>query len=222
MTPLGLLLPQRCAVCARPGRDALCDGCASALVRLGPTGCARCGAPGPWPVRRCAECGGRRLAFATARAAIAYDARARLLVRAWKEGARRTLAPVLAALVVEVVPRPAAEALAPVPADRRRARTRGHAPAGRLALALGEAWEIPVRDLLARTRDGPRQAGLLLAERRRNVRGVFAAAVPDVPRHVCVVDDVYTTGATVNACATALRRAGARRVEAVCLARAVR
>jgi predicted amidophosphoribosyltransferase len=99
---------------------------------------------------------------------------------------------------------------------------RGHAPAVRLALALGEAWEIPVRDLLTRTRDGPRQAGLGPAERRRNVRGAFAAAARDVPRHVCVVDDVYTTGATVNACAAALRRAGARRVDAVCLARAVR
>lgn len=222
MGPLDVLLPQRCAACGRPGREPLCDGCVTALVRVGPSGCLRCGAPGPWPVSRCAECAGRRLAFASARAAIVYDPSARRLVRAWKEGARRSLAPALAAIVAEAVPRPQADVLTAVPADRLRSRERGHAPSGRLAAALGHAWELPVRDLLGRTRAVGRQAGLSLPERRRNVRGAFAVILAPVPGRVCLVDDVYTTGATANACASALRRAGARRVEVVCLARAVR
>ncbi len=220
MDVLGVLLPGRCAVCAHPG-EALCRVCAAAFVRLGPTGCARCGAPGAWPVARCAECAGRRLAFATARAAIAYDERARTLVRAWKEGGLRRLAPALAALVTDAVQRPEADALAWVPGDDERTRERGHVPAQRLAQALGIDWGLTACGLLVRTREVSRQASLSLADRRRNVRGAFVALL-EPPLRVCLVDDVYTTGSTVNACASALRRAGARRVDVVCLARAVR
>ena len=119
-----------------------------------------------------------------------------------------------------VVPRPSVAALTFVPGDPERRRDRGHVPAQRLAVELGNRWELPVESLLKRLRSVPRQRGLTFAERRRNVRGAFAAGL--VTGAVCVVDDVYTTGATVNACASALRRAGARRVDGVCLARALR
>ena len=214
------MLPQRCAVCALPGPP-LCAVCRGALIRIAPPVCARCGAPGAWPVSRCAECTGRRLGFARARAAILYDDRARALVSAWKERGQRLLAVEAAALIVETVPRPDSEALAFVPGDHDRGLRRGHHPAERLARELGRAWELPVVPLLARSRPVPRQRGLALAERRRNVAGAFAAAGPS-PRTVCLVDDVYTTGATAAAASAALRRAGARSVEVVCLARANR
>jgi predicted amidophosphoribosyltransferase len=217
---LELVLPERCAVCARPG-TALCGACGGALLRLSPPVCERCGSPGPWPVRRCAECSGRRLAFACARSAIVYDGRARAFVRAWKEHGRRRLDAHAAALVVEVVPRPAVDALTHVPGDPERAWERGRVAPQGLARALGEAWGIPEAALLRRVRALPRQRGLGLAERRRNVRGSIAAA-DGVPAAVCLVDDVYTSGATADACAAALRRAGAGRVEVVTLARAVR
>lgn len=220
MDALGLLLPQRCAVCARPGA-AVCEGCRAALVPLVPPCCARCGSPGAWPVRRCAECAGRRLGFATARAAILYDERARILVGAWKERGRRDLARFAAALVAATVPRPAADALTFVPGDRDRGLRRGHAPPERLAGELAERWGLPVLGALRRTRPVERQRGLALAERRRNVAGAFATA-GQVPALVCLIDDVYTSGSTVGACASALRRAGARRVDVVCLARVVR
>jgi ComF family protein len=220
MALASLLLPQRCAVCALPGA-ALCEGCRSALVRLAPPLCERCGAPGAWPVRRCAECAGRRLSFARARAAILYDDRARLLVGAWKERGRRDLAVVAAGLVAEVLARPAVDAVVAVPSDPERGIRRGHAPAAGLARALARLWELPEPAPLARVRPSPRQRGLTLADRRRNVSGAFAARLR-APARVCLVDDVYTTGATANACAAALRRAGARHVEVVSLARAVR
>lgn len=220
MGVLAVLLPERCAVCARPGA-ALCGCCRSALVRLAPPLCGRCGAPGAWPVRRCAECAGRRLAFAGARAAVVYDARARLLVRAWKEHGRSRLTAEAAALVAGLVPAPAVDVLVPVPADPERLLERGRAAPRSLATALGTRWGIPVDDLLRRRQSLPRQRGLGLAERRRNVRESVEPAAA-APRRVCLVDDVYTSGATADACAAALRRAGARSVEVVTLARAVR
>jgi predicted amidophosphoribosyltransferase len=218
---VAVLLPGRCAVCERPG-DALCAACRSALVRLHEPLCERCGSPGPWPVRRCAECAGRRIAFARARAAVLYDERARRFVHEWKEHGRRRLAEEAAAIVAEVVPRPGTHvALTYVPGDPERAWRRGDVGPRGLARALGEIWKLPVHDVLTRIASQPRQRGLPLAERRRNVRGSVVASQASPPA-VCLVDDVYTSGATADACASALRRAGANRVEVVTLARAVR
>jgi predicted amidophosphoribosyltransferase len=183
--------------------------------------CERCGSPGPWPVRRCAECSGRRLAFASARSAIVYDERARALVREWKERGRRGLAIEAAALVAEGIQPPAVDVLTHVPGDPERAWERGDVAPRALAKVLSRLWEAPAVDLLRRTRTLPRQRGLALQERRRNVRGSIDSTGP-APRTVCLVDDVYTSGATADACAAALRRAGARQVEVVTLARAVR
>jgi len=217
---LGLVLPTRCAGCNVPG-PALCARCAASLVHIGPPVCERCGCPGAWPVRRCVECAGRRLGFASARAAIVYDARARPLVSAWKERGRRDLVEAFAELVAEVVVPPSSDILTFVPGDRERGRDRGHVPAARLAEALAARWAIPCVGLLARRGPSQRQAGLPRAKRRANVRGLFVP-VGEVHGRVTLVDDVYTTGATASACATALRRVGARSVEVVCLARAVR
>jgi len=213
-------LPQRCILCGAGGAQ-VCDSCFTRLQRLVPPLCARCGAPTAWPVERCRECAGRRLAFASARAAVAYDEAVRRLVRAWKERGLRTLAAEAAALVAESRPPPNVAALAFVPADRARGLERGHQPAERLARELGERWSLPVAPLLARTRPISRQRGLSLADRRRNVAGAFAPA-GESPSRAALVDDVYTSGSTANAAASALRKAGARRVEVITFARVVR
>ena len=220
MQLLDLVLPRRCGICGRVG-GSVCRSCLARLAPCGPPWCERCGAPGPWPVRRCAECSGRRLAFASARAAIIYEDRARAFVTSWKERGRRDLAAVAASLVVDALPRPPVDALAFVPGDRDRGLARGHAPAAALASELSAAWSIPVAALLRRRPGVERQRGLPRAERRQNVARAFSARGAS-PARVCLVDDVYTTGSTATACATALRRAGARRVEVVCLARALR
>ncbi|MGB2952520.1 MAG: double zinc ribbon domain-containing protein [Gaiellaceae bacterium] len=217
---LDLLLPQRCVVCCAGG-DQLCDACAAALPRLGGPLCARCGAPTAWQVRRCRECAGRRLAFASARAAVAYDAAVRALVTAWKERGLRRLAATAAEILAQALPPPDAAALAFVPPDGDRSLRRGHHPAERLAHELALRWELPVEPLLERARPLRRQRGLPLRERRRNVAGAFRPFGRSPPV-VALVDDVYTTGATAAAAASALRKAGAGRVEVVTFARAVR
>jgi predicted amidophosphoribosyltransferase len=216
---VGLLLPERCAACGA-GERIVCGSCLAALRLLRGPLCARCGAPTAWPVERCAECAGRRLSFTWARAAVAYEGPARTLVAAWKERGRRRLAGIFAGLLLEVVPRPQADVVTFIPADPARGRWRGGNPAEQLARLVAREWGLPVEALLARTRSVPPQRGLPRPERRRNVRGVFSAT--GAPAFVAVIDDVYTTGATVGAAATELRRAGARAVSVATFARAVR
>ena len=215
---LDLLLPQQCVVCGLRGVQ-LCDACVEQLPRIVPPLCERCGNPAAWPVRRCRECSGRRIAFVSARAAVSYDDAVRALVAGWKERGQRRLAETAVALVLEVVPPPVRGVVTCIPADPDRGLKRGYHPPQRLASALAEHWELPTASLLRR-RVGKRQRGLSRAERRRNVAGAFTATA--APANVVLVDDVYTSGATANAAASALRKAGARRVEIVTFARVVR
>ena len=183
--------------------------------------CARCGSPVAWPVDRCRECAGRRIAYESARSAVAYEGPATRLVGAWKEGGRRRLARIAADVTADVVSRPPAEALTYVPAVAERALWRGHNPAAVLAEELAARWSIPAVALLARTAPRGPQRGLPFPDRRRNVRGAFVARSRPPP-FVILVDDVYTTGSTVAEAASVLRQAGARRVDVVTFARALR
>jgi len=218
---LGLLLPQRCAACSCPG-SALCAVCRKGLKRLRAPMCACCGAPTAWPVERCRECRGRRLAFATARAAVLYDRGARSIVAAWKERGIRVLAEAAAELVCEAIAAPPVEGLVFVPPDGERLLRRGHNPSCALALELARRWQLPVGDALVRDRRAARQRGLSRSDRRRNIAGAFRAYPRSLPRSLCVVDDVYTTGATATAAASALRAAGAREIHVVTFARTAR
>lgn len=220
MALLDLLLPRRCLGCRDPG-EVVCVPCLDALPRLRAPLCERCGAPTAWPVARCSECSGRRIAFATARAAVAYDESARALVGAWKERGQRSIAGLAADIVVEVMQPPAGTALIAVPPDADRGLKRGHHPATRLAHELAARWDLPVDGGLGRARPVRPQRGLSRDDRRRNVAGAFVAR-RSVPRRVILVDDVYTTGATAAAAASALRKAGARTVYVVTFARTVR
>lgn len=216
---LGVLLPERCVACGA-GEELLCPDCRRGLLVLRGMLCARCGCPTAWPVERCRECAGRRLAFASARAAVAYDGPGRALVVGWKQRGLRRVAELAADLVVATVPRPEVAALTFVPGDGDRVGWRGVDTAEELARALGSRWALPVERRLARARRARPQRGLSKAERRANVRAAFrAAGVP--PPAVGLVDDVYTTGATVSAAARELKAAGARRVHVVTFARSL-
>jgi ComF family protein len=143
----------------------------------------------------------------------------------YKYGRDVTLAEVLADLVQRCCPHPLEhDLLIPVPLHPVRLRWRGFNQALLLAQPLGRTWGVPVDAFaLRRSRATPPQVGLDERARRRNVQGAFAvapgAAIKD--RRILLVDDVFTTGATVDECAATLRRAGARCVDVLVLARAL-
>lgn len=214
---LDLVFPTSCACCGLPGAD-LCAACEGTLVRhVG--GCARCGHPWSVAVECCPECPAK---LDRVRHAVSYTPAAQSLLLALKEGGRRSLAPLLADLVVATVPAPAACVLVPVPSTPAAARDRGFNQAELVARALGRRWDLPVEGALCRDADGPRQRGSSATDRRRQVRGAFRATPRTRWTPVTLVDDVMTTGATLSACARALRAEGATRVGAVVVARACR
>jgi predicted amidophosphoribosyltransferase len=208
----------------RPG-DPLCGSCRAALPWLGTRVCPRCAQPRP-----CGRCPAARHAFARAWAPLGYAGPVPALVNALKERGAVGLAAVMAAQIVATPPPdlwPAAEAgavLVPVPADPWRRRRRGVDHAARLASALAPRAGLPVASLLVRPARRPRQAGRRRAERlradRADVQARTAGVRPGARARVAVlVDDVHTTGATLHACALALKGSGVERVVAVTYAR---
>jgi len=186
---------------------------------IGADACAKCGKPEGAPVARCRDCLGRSLAFDRARAAASYEGPAREALKAFKLGGERRTARVLARwMVPAALSLGGSSAVTWVPSTRRSDAARGFTPAEEIARPLAGALGVPGRRLLAKTRETRDQAGLSQRERRANLHDAFAP-MARIPARVLLVDDIMTTGATADACATALKAAGARRVLVVTFAR---
>lgn len=235
---LDLVFPALCPVCeATLGagrRDPLCGTCWVAIARLEPAWCDRCGAAslasgaGRPPAAAglpCAACVTTPPPYDYARSAALYEGPLREAIHAFKFSRRRALAGPLGDLVTEQcgAALPAdIDALVPVPLSRERERERGFNQAKLLAERVGRRLRIPVRaGWLTRIRSTRPQSDLPAAERRTNVRDAFRGSERVTDRHVLVVDDVLTTGATLEACARTLRAAGARRIGVLTVARVV-
>ena len=240
---LDLVFPPFCPVCAeRLGparRDPLCGGCWEGLERISGPGCAVCGLPfvgfagvagtGDAAARGrsvCGACRGQRPAFTYARAAARYGDHARDALHTFKFGGRRALAAPLGDLLAALgpaLPLPAVDVIVPVPLHPRRERERGFNQSWLLARRVAAAWRVTARaDVLIRHVATAPQTALGAEARRLNVGGAFRVRRPELVagRHVLVVDDIMTTGATAGACARALKEAGAATVGVVTVARA--
>jgi ComF family protein len=228
---LDLILPPLCLCCEAPvaAHRTLCATCWSSIHFISPPFCAACGAPFEVPMGEGALCGGciaEPPDFRAARAPMLYDDASRRIVLAFKHADRTHPAPALAAWMHRAGGEFWAEAdiIAPVPLHRWRLFRRRYNQAALLALRLGQlAHKTVIVDLLARQRATPIQGHLSRKERQANVKGAFAlnpAACADVKdRTVILIDDVLTTGATVNECSKVLLKAGARAVNVLVLAR---
>lgn len=230
-TALDIVLPPLCMACRTPvdavGR--LCAECWGAVDFIAAPYCETCGLPFPYDVGEealCARCAASPPHFERARAAVRYGDVARRVVAGFKYGDRLHLVPALAAWLERAggVLLADADLLVPVPLHRRRLFARRFNQAAMLALALSGRCGVPAAvSALVRHRSTPTQTGLDRAQRARNVRGAFL--VPEKERtavangRIVLIDDVMTTGATADACARALSRAGARRIDVLTLAR---
>ena len=223
-------LPPLCPACREPVRDSggLCATCWSRLNFITRPCCERLGIPfahDPGPGILSMQAIADPPAYGRARAAVRFDDVARALVHALKYGDRLDLAPILgrwmAAAGRELLVD--AEALVPVPLHWRRLWARRFNQSAALAVAISAATSLPVTMALKRTRSTPQQVGLSKPARAQNVQGAFRVAPARsgeiAGRRLVIVDDVLTSGATVEACARALLRAGAARADVLVLAR---
>ena len=218
------LFPGRCLLCGRPsGRPLdLCAGCDGALPRL-TSACHRCALPLPVP-GTCGRCLRQPPPFDASIVSCHHAHPVDHMIHRLKYSGDLAQAGVLATLLATRVREgsaPLPEALVPVPLHWRRLLTRGFNQALELALPLGRALGIPVRDrLVVRERATPPQVGLSRELRRRNLSAAFGVRPGPLPGHLALVDDVVTSASTVAALAGCLRRAGVARVEVWAVARA--
>ena len=221
---LNLLFPVSCVLCGSQVLErcwgAACSACWAKLEPLKPPFCPMCGLPGAAIEGPCGACRLGEQAFDFARSALLFNDEVREIIHHLKYSDRVSLAGPLGALLNECFEREAYQAsvVIPVPLHGSRERQRGFNQAELLAASLNRRIDTRI---LRRTKKTPSQTGLSRARRARNLAGAFEVR-GNVPHCALVVDDVYTTGATLNEIARTLKRAGAERVEVLTVARVER
>jgi len=214
-----LLFSGNCFLCRGKAADILCAECDADLPRLTGTHCPRCALASPRGAV-CGRCLARAPQYDATVAALAYEFPADVLVQALKFRGELALAPYLGDLLSKCISDKNVDCIIPVPLSSVRLRERGYNQALEIARSVAAAGGIRLApELCERARDTPAQMGLPLAERAKNVRGAFHCPRLVAGAKVAVLDDVMTTGATLEEIAGTLKRAGAAHVENWVIAR---
>lgn len=219
-TLLDLLFPPRCVICRSTDAECFCAACRSKIDRILPPLCDRCGRPLRASV--CPYCQKLPLQIDSIRATAFFEGNMRKAIHAFKYEHRPELARVLGSLLSNFLsahPIPA-DVIVPVPLHPTRERSRGYNQSFLLAQTLGAQTNLTVcQDALTRVRATRSQVELDAAERHANVQDAFAADPRVCGMRVLLIDDVCTTGATMDACSIALKLRGAKSVWGLALAR---
>lgn len=228
-----VIAPPRCLQCHTEvaGDGHLCATCWQGIAFIDGTACQQCGVPFPFDLGEsalCAPCIAHSPSFTRARAAMRYDDESRALVTGMKFADRLEGAPAFGAWMaragVDIIAN--AGCLVPVPLHRWRLISRRFNQAAELARALGRHCDMPVvYDALIRRKNTRPQVGLSADARRKNVATAFEVPRQSrqklIGRNILLVDDVFTSGATADACARTLLRAGVASVDVITLARVI-
>ena len=209
-----LLFSGSCFLCRGKAADLLCAQCDADLPRLAGAFCPRCALPSPAGAV-CGRCLTQVPRYDATSAALSYQFPADVLVQALKFRGELALAPFLASLLIEkLTASKAVDFILPVPLSSRRLRERGYNQALEIAREVARRTGVPVaQELCERTRDTPAQMDLPMGQRAKNVRAAFQCPRLLGGAKIAVLDDVMTTGATLDEIAATLKRAGAAHVE---------
>lgn len=233
---LDAVFPPRCAGCGNWNKTLFCPKCQNQLIRIEPPFCLSCGAPFDPEAKsadECADCRKNRYhnapPFHVARSALAFDGPIRSAIHRFKYREKIAHTAPLAEFLAELLERDAtlrtwkADFLAPVPLHRLRKWRRGYNQSELLARELSQLVPIPTALILKRIRPTPPQVRLNAERRKIDVKDAFAidpkTRVAIAGANILLVDDVYTTGATLRECAKTLKNAGAGEIGAITLAR---
>lgn len=220
---LDILMPGSCLLCGGEGKGSLlCADCESDLPALPSPNCPNCAIPTTYG-ERCGACLKSPPAFEHAVALYAYDFPADRLIHNLKYGHQLAIAGWLGEKLARQLTNTQIDLILPLPLHPARLRERGFNQSAELAKGIGNHLNLPVdRDNLLRLRATPPQAELPLKERHKNVRGAFECRVDLTGRRLLLVDDVMTSGATVNECARILKLHGASEITVAVAARALK
>jgi competence protein ComFC len=221
---IDFFFPRRCVGCGKMG-DFLCARCRKKLPWLLPPFCQKCGKPessGPL----CATCWGWHSQITGIRSPFRFEGIIRQAIHELKYNSLKAISSCLAILMADYLrDKPIhGEVLVPVPLHPRRLRQRGYNQSGLLARELGRLISLPVAEgnLYRLKNSSPQARAETVEDRRENVKGAFACRDKKLrKRHVILIDDVCTSGATLEACATAVKAAGALSVWGLTLAREI-
>jgi len=225
---LDWVYPPRCIACsmiiplnkAQEKQMGLCLHCQELFEPIDSFTCKICGVPTKIEVDKCVSCLGKNFEFESNTATFLYDELIRDLLLKLKFTSKKQIAHSLGQLWakhISEVPKDAI--LVPLPMHAKKQRERGFNQAEVLAQALGEKFGLPVINAVQRVVDTPPQSGLHPRQRVDNIKGAFAVAKAENPRGktYIVVDDIYTTGSSLNECARVLKDAGAKSVRGLTL-----
>ena len=223
-TALGLLFPCWCLGCGREG-SLICDACRLQLPEIEPPLCPRCGIPQPGGIL-CSICRGNKHNIDAIRSPFRFEGLIRQAVHQFKYNNLRSIARPLARLLGEYLANNpiSADIIVPVPLHNRRLRERGYNQSELLAKELSNITRLPLvkGSLVRQIQSQPQARAMPVTERRKNVDGAFACRGDNLKdRDIVLIDDVATSGATLDACAAAMKAAGSGRVQGLTLAREV-